>query len=81
MECRIYLLLQGIRPYLERGVAGAESAVPTTVPSGKKTRQEQKGEEMVLRELAVITIILQKGRLKRKPASLELELVRPELRV
>lgn len=61
MECRIYLLLQGILPYLERSVAGAESAIPTTMPSGEKNRTGAKGEEMVLGELAVITIILQKG--------------------
>lgn len=42
MECRIYLLLQGILPYLERGAAGAESALPATMPSAEKTRQEQK---------------------------------------
>lgn len=60
MGYRRHLFLQGTMPCLERGVTGAESAVPTTRLSGEK-QGWCKGEEMILGELDVITVILEKG--------------------
>ena len=47
----------------------------------KNRRAGAEGEEMVLGQLAVVIVILQKGCLEEKPVSSELWLVLPEFRV